>query len=101
LGTWNYAINTPEGEQTGQWIFSNDGGTLIGLMTGNAGGPDTDMNNLSFLGGTLTFDFDYDAGGQSVEVIIMGDLSEAQFTGEATIEAFNMSIPVSATKVPN
>jgi len=101
LGNWDYAINTPQGEQTGQWIFSDEGGALTGLMTSNDGGPDTDMNNLTFLDGTLSFDFDFDAGGQSVEVVILGDISESEFDGEASIAAFSMSIPVTATKVPN
>jgi len=101
LGSWDYAINTPQGEQTGQWIFSDEGRALTGLMTSNDGGPDTDMNNLTFLGGTLSFDFDFDAGGQSVEVVIMGDISESEFSGEASIAAFSMSIPVTATRVPN
>jgi len=51
--------------------------------------------------GTLSFDFDFDAGGQSVEVVIMGDISESEFSGEASIAAFSMSIPVTATRVPN
>lgn len=101
LGTWDYSISTPQGLQTGQWIFTNDGGTLTGLITSDAGGPDNDMNNLTFLDGNLTFDFDFDAGGQSVQVIITGDLSDTQFNGEATVEAFSMSIPVTATKSPN
>src|SRR6056297_2824261 len=101
LGTWDYSISTPQGLQTGQWIFTNDGGTLTGLITSDAGGPDNDMNNLTFLDGNLTFDFDFDAGGQSVQVIITGDLSDTQFNGEASVEAFSMSIPVTATKSPN
>ena len=101
LGRWDYAINTPQGEQTGQWIFSDEGGSLTGLMTSNDGGPDTDMNNLTFLDGGLSFDFDFDAGGQSVEVVIIGDISDAEFAGEASIDAFSMSIPVTANKVPN
>jgi len=101
MGSWDYAINTPQGEQTGQWIFSNEGGSLAGLMTSNDGGPDTDMNNLTFMDGALSFDFDFDAGGQSVEVVVLGEISDAEFAGEASIAAYNMSIPVSATKVPN
>jgi hypothetical protein len=70
-------------------------------MTSNDGGPDTDMNNLTFMDGALSFDFDFDAGGQSVEVVVLGEISDAEFAGEASIAAYNMSIPVSATKVPN
>lgn len=101
MGSWNYTINSPQGEMTGQWIFTEEDGMLTGVMTSNQGGPDTNMNNLSFLGGSLSFDFDFDAGGQSVEIIVTGDLEDGQFNGEAVVDAFNMSIPISATKVPN
>lgn len=101
IGTWNYTIVSPQGELTGQWIFSNENGSLAGLMTSNTGGPDNDMNNLSFMNGTLSFDFSFEAGGQSVEIVVVGDISGVEFSGEASIAAFNISIPVSATKVPN
>ncbi|MDR9417952.1 amidohydrolase family protein [Gracilimonas sp.] len=100
-GTWNYTLTSPQGEQTGQWIFSNESGSLTGLMTSNDGGPDMDMNNLSFLDGTLSFDFSFDAGGQSVEIVVVGDVTGSEFSGEASVSAFNMSIPITATKVPN
>mgnify|MGYP006284460741 CR=1 FL=1 len=101
LGSWEYAINSPEGQLTGRWVFSNDGGTLTGIMTSDQGAPDADMDNLTFVGGSLTFNFDYNAGGQSVDVVISGDISDSDFMGEATIDAFSISIPLSATKVPN
>lgn len=100
-GTWNYSLTSPQGEQTGQWIFTSDGGSLTGLMTSNEGGSDMDMNNLSFIDGSLTFDFSFDAGGQSVEIVVVGEVDETEFSGEASISAYNMSIPISATKVPN
>jgi len=101
LGSWNYALSSPQGEQTGEWIFTNEGGSLTGMMTSNMGGPDMDMNNLSFMDGTLSFDFSFDAGGQSVEIVVVGDVSGQEFSGEASIAAFSMSITISATKVPN
>lgn len=101
VGTWNYTLTSPQGEQTGQWIFSDEGGSLTGLMTSDQGGPDMDMENLSFMDGSLSFDFSFDAGGQSVEIVVVGTVSETEFSGEASIAAFSMSIPISATKVPN
>lgn len=100
-GTWNYTLTSPQGEQTGQWIFTNESGSLTGLMTSDQGGPDMDMENLSFMDGSLSFDFSFDAGGQSVEIVVVGTVTETDFSGEASIAAFNMSIPISATKVPN
>ncbi|MFD2532533.1 amidohydrolase family protein [Gracilimonas halophila] len=101
LGTWNYTLTSPQGEQTGQWIFTDEAGSLTGLMTSDQGGPDMDMENLSFIEGSLSFDFSFDAGGQSVEIVVVGTVSETEFSGEASIAAFSMSIPISATKEPN
>jgi hypothetical protein len=101
LGTWNYILTSPQGEQTGQWIFTDEAGSLTGLMTSDQGGPDMDMENLSFIEGSLSFDFSFDAGGQSVEIVVVGTVSETEFSGEASIAAFSMSIPISATKEPN
>ena len=101
LRTWNYTLTSPQGEQTGQWIFTDEAGSLTGLMTSDQGGPDMDMENLSFIEGSLSFDFSFDAGGQSVEIVVVGTVSETEFSGEASIAAFSMSIPISATKEPN
>lgn len=100
IGTWNYSLTTPEGEQTGKWIFSTETGALTGVFTSNdpSGLADTDMENLNFANNSLSYEFAFDAGGQMLTVFVSGDIDGDTFVGTATIDAFNMSIPITATK---
>ncbi len=101
IGTWNYEIISPQGDRTGQMIFKIESGSLTGVLTSSSGNPDTDINNISFEDGKLSFDFAFGAGGQSLEVLVNGDVTENEFLGEASIAAFNAVIPMNATKEPN
>lgn len=98
LGTWEYSINSPQGEQTGQMIFTKDGDDLNGIFRNNDGTPDQDLYNISYLDGVLSFDFAFDAGGQSIEIVVVGDVSGNEFDGEASVAAFNLNFPITAVK---
>lgn len=100
LGTWNFTIVSPQGLQTGQLIFTNEGESLVGVLKSDSGNPDTNANNISFQDGSLSFDFAYDAGGQLLDVVVSGEVSDNEFVGEAAISAMNLSIPMTATKEP-
>jgi hypothetical protein len=102
IGIWDYAIASPQGEQVGTFVFTNEDGMLSGIMTSNDGTPDVDLSNVSFVEGTLTFEFSFEGGGQSVEVVVTGDIIGTEYNAEATISVFNMSFPFSAVKqTPN
>ena len=102
VGTWNYSMTTPQGEQTGTFVFSTETGSLSGIVTSNDGTPDLDMNNLTILDGTLSFDVNFDAGGQVVEIVFVGDVADSEIEGEGSIAAFNVTFPFSASKqTPN
>lgn len=98
IGTWNYSSTTPQGEQSGQLIFTNVDGGIEGVWTSDAGNPDIDMNNISFRDGVLTFDIEFDAGGQLIEIVVTGDVIGNEYDAEASIAAFNFSFPLMAIK---
>lgn len=98
IGTWNYSSTTPQGEQTGQLIFTNVDGAIEGVWTSDAGNPDIDMNNISYRDGVLTFDIEFDAGGQLIEIVVTGDVVGNEYDAEASIAAFNFSFPLMAIK---
>ena len=59
---------------------------------------DVILTNISFKEGTLSFAYCIDFGGQSLELILTGELANGTLEGEISTPAFNASFPVSATK---
>lgn len=98
IGSWSFVFTTPQGEQTGKMIFENEGDEVTGIIQNDDGTPDQDMNNISFVNGSLSFDFSFDGGGQSIEVVVVGDVTGTDFEGEASIAVFNVSFPLTASK---
>lgn len=98
LGTWNYEFTTPQGTQTGTFVFTNESDILSGVMTSSDGTPDTDLQNISFLDGELSFDFSIDAGGQAVDIVVVGVVDGNNYDAEASVAAFNFTFPIQATK---
>lgn len=98
LGTWKFDVDSPEGNQAGKLKFEEQNGKLIGSISNSNGAPDSDLHNLSFNNGLLTFDFSFDAGGELVDVIFTGKLDDDVIDAEATVPAFNLSLPFRAIK---
>ncbi|MEQ9309011.1 MAG: amidohydrolase family protein [Balneolaceae bacterium] len=98
IGSWSYSSNTPQGEQTGKMIIQKNDDVLSGIMSGNNGAPDSDMNNISFVNGNLSFDYAVEFGGQTLEIVIEGDILGTDFDGVASISQFNASWAITATK---
>ncbi len=97
-GVWEYTVSSPEGVETGTMTITNENGELAGTLSGMRGGPDNDLNNVSFLEGTLSFDFTFDGGGQPIEIVVVGTVTENEFDAEASVAAFNISFPFTAIK---
>ncbi|GAB5409067.1 MAG: amidohydrolase family protein [Balneolaceae bacterium] len=98
LGSWTYSSVSPQGEQTGKMIFEKDGDTITGVFKNDDGSPDQILSNVSFIDNNLSFDFSFDGGGQSIEIIVEGTVDGTTFDGEATVDQFNISFPLTATK---
>lgn len=98
IGTWSYEFTTPQGTQTGKMIFKNDSDILTGIMTSSDGTPDVDLQNISFINGELSFDFSIDAGGQAIDIVVVGSVDGTNLDAEASVAAFNITFPIQATK---
>jgi len=85
VGTWNYSLITPQGDQSGDMVIKKTGEGYTGTLTSDDGSPDTVMNNVSFREGTLAFDFDIDAGGQMLNIVVTGTVDGKSY--EATASA--------------
>lgn len=99
LGTWEYSGISPQGEISGTIVFTNETGELTGTISSAQGiYSDVILTNISYREGTLTFDYTVDFGGQSLELILTGEIIGNDLDGEISVPAFNTSFPVSATK---
>tara|TARA_R110002049_G_scaffold41151_4_gene124329 strand:+ start:4119 stop:5798 length:1680 start_codon:yes stop_codon:yes gene_type:complete len=98
IGSWSYEYTTPQGTQTGKMIFSNESDILTGVMTSNDGTPDVDLQNISFINGELNFDFSVDAGGQAIDIVVVGTVDGNNYDAEGSVAAFNFTFPIQATK---
>lgn len=98
IGSWTYNFTTPQGDQGGKMIIKKEGDLYSGVMTSDDGSPDTDMEDISFRDGTLSFSFSVDGGGQTIEIIVSGTVSGKNYDAQASVEAFNVSFELSATK---
>ena len=99
LGTWEYSGISPQGEISGTIVFTDETGELTGTINSAQGiYSDVILTNISYTEGTLTFDYTIDFGGQSLELILTGDVIGNALEGEISVPAFSTSFPVSATK---
>lgn len=100
-GTWSFSFTTPGGEQNGKMIIKKEEDGYSGVLTSDDGSPDNDMDNISYRDGNLSFSFAVDAGGQSVEILVEGAVDGKNYNAEATVEAFNVTFELTATKDDN
>jgi hypothetical protein len=98
LGTWSYVFEVPGQESTGKMIIKMENGMLTGVLTSTDGDPDQDLSDINYRDGELVFAMSIDAGGQSVEIIVEGRVEGKTYEAEASVAAFNVSFPLTATK---
>ena len=99
-GSWTYALITPQGDQGGKMVISKEGSNYSGYLTSDDGSPDTAMNNISFRDSELAFDFSIDAGGQSVQIVVVGTVTGKTYDATATVSfgGQDFSMDLTATK---
>lgn len=99
-GSWTYALITPQGDQGGKMVISKEGSNYSGYLTSDDGSPDTAMNNISFRDSELAFDFSIDAGGQPVQIVVVGTVTGKTYDATATVSfgGQDISMDLTATK---
>jgi len=95
VGTWEYTLETPRGDQTGTLTLEGDASSLEGTIT--AQGESEPVESISFDGTTLSFTISSPQGSVSVSVTVEGD------TFEGTASVGGQSFPISGerTGTPN
>lgn len=98
VGEWSYSYQGPQGEASGKIIVRDEGGTLEATLTNDSGQPDVELKNVSYASSMLSFDYDFDAGGQSINIVFEGTVNGTDLEGLLDVTAFNVTIPLTAMK---
>ena len=102
-GKWAYAIEVPDQKREGTFEFSNDGGDITGTMTSedNASGNDQ-LSDIVIDGTSVSFTFDFDMGGQMIQLEFDLTLKGETFDGTVSVGDFG-TFPITGnrTSKPN
>ena len=98
-GNWSYTTETPQGTGTGKLVIKDDNGNLSGTITNNMSNKETEIKNASLDGSTLTFAFDFDAGGNAMTIDVSVAIDGDTFEGTMNVASFG-SFPIKGTKDP-
>jgi len=80
-------------------VIKDDNGTLSGTITNNMANKETEIKNASIDGSTLTFAFDFDAGGNMLTIEVSVAIDGDSFEGTMSVASFG-SFPIKGTKDP-
>jgi hypothetical protein len=90
IGTWNYTLETPEGEQNGSLIFTQEGDVVVGTIGSDGGSQSLEKLVISEEKVSGIFDF------QGYEINLTGDFAENILDGLMSVSGYD--IPFTATK---
>ena len=89
LGTWEYTIDVPNQSVEGKMIFSMDGREIKGEISNASSGDETKpLNNVTVSGTVMTFDMDYDMGGNSMNLQYELNLDGDNLDGQVMVGSF-------------
>lgn len=96
VGTWEYSIESPQGELSGTITLEESGSGLEGTISSPTGEGTTELEAISFNGSSLSFSFDSGNTGAG-EVTITVTIEGNSFEGSASTAQFG-SFPITGTR---
>jgi imidazolonepropionase-like amidohydrolase len=94
VGTWEYTIESPQGELSGTIMLEESGSGLDGTISSPTGQGDEDLQSISFDGASLSFSFD---GGDVGDVDVSVTVDGSDFEGSVSTGQFG-SFPITGTR---
>lgn len=88
VGTWNFIMQTPQGEQAGQFLFKNEGAYYTGLIRGEDGSSEEKLKNITLTNNKLVFEYSINAGGQSIVITVDGIIKEDRYVGTWKVQGY-------------
>lgn len=98
-GEWTVTTEAPQGSQEGKVTIKKDGSSYTGTMSGGMMPTPVKLDNIALEGNTLTYDFSFDAGGQSVTVNVSVTIDGDTFKGTSSVAQFG-SFPTEGKRIP-
>ncbi len=95
-GTWNYAVESPQGGQ-GVMKIKKEGDIYSGTIANNRSKRELPMKDLTYKQNELSFSYEVNFGGNSMTIIVKGIITKDQFVGTTTVGQFG-SYPINAKK---
>lgn len=100
VGTWNFIMQTPQGEQAGQFLFKNEGAYYTGLIRGEDGSSEEKLKNITLTNNKLVFEYSITAGGQSIVITVDGIIKEDRYVGTWKVQGYEASVSAERIEKP-
>ncbi len=98
-GTWSYSTESPQGTTTGKLVIKDDNGTLSGTISNSMSNKETELKGATLDGSNLSFNFGFDAGGNSLTIEVSVAIEGDSFEGTMSVGTFG-SFPIKGTRDP-
>lgn len=98
LGDWEYTIDTPDQVRKGALNFSGTADDIVGIISGDDMGGDTELENVSFSDNEITFNFEIEMGPSTATLEVEATVDGDDMSGNMTVGDFG-TFPFSANKV--
>lgn len=96
-GTWNYAVESQQGTNTGTFSLTKDNGTYKGTITSARSPQPLELTSTTVNGKELTMNYTMNFNGNSVPVTIKGTITDNAFEGTLSFGQFR-TMPIKATR---
>lgn len=96
-GTWNYTVESPQGQNTGSFTLSKTDGLYTGTLTSARMSQPAELTSTTVNGNELTTNYTMNFNGNSVPVTIKGTITENNFEGTLSFGTFR-TMPIKATR---
>ncbi len=98
-GNWSYSTETPQGSGGGKIMVKEEKGNYSGTITPTSSGKETELKSVSLDGSSLSFSYDYNAGGNAIKIDVTVKIDGDSFEGTMTAGQYG-SFPIKATRDP-
>ncbi|MEM7655323.1 MAG: amidohydrolase family protein [Bacteroidota bacterium] len=87
-GAWSYTVETPQGSSGGTIVIKGSPDDLTGTLTNEMGEEEIELSGVELNGNELSFSFNFDAGGEMLNIQATGIIDGSSMEGNMSLGAF-------------